>query len=168
MASLFEGEAHSCGTVTLEVRSNHRDHIVGLLARHEAARDLHVRIRRKNRLAPGPLIAAVHPVHLNRRPIPLTRERAVAWFTETDRRADVGEIPPFVERQTIERVQKRRLDRVDVVVESVDSNPSPVVERGDQCGGRVKRVRDAAAVTARVESFRGPRTVKASDARPAR
>ena len=168
VASLLEREGHTRRAVPLEMTAQtFAITSSGRWRGHEPARDLHVRVARQHCLAAGSLIAAVEAVHLDRRPVPLPRERAVARLADRRRCADVGEIARLVERQPLERLEQRRLDRFDIVVEAVDRDAS---------AGSWSDATSAAAACSGLatpppwrpecRSLRGPRTVNASAARP--
>src|SRR4051812_441139 len=127
----------------------HGDHVVRLLVGNQPARDLDVRLAREHGFAPRPLIAAVEAVDLDRWTVPLAGQRAVSGFAACGRCAYVREIARFVERQSIECLEQRRLDRDDLVVETIDGDAAAlVVERCDQRRGGMQRVGDTAAVAA--------------------
>jgi len=79
------------------------NHISGPLVGDEAASQFYMCFAWQHGLPARPLITSVKAIDLDRRTIPLTLQRTVAWFTKSGRGADFGQVLLLIERQLIER-----------------------------------------------------------------
>ena len=142
------------------------DNLVRILIGDEPAGDLRVRLARRHGLRPRPLIAAPHAVELERRPRPLALERRVARLADARRRADLREVRRLVERQIVDRLPLGGGELAHAIVEVRDGDASVgLVQRRDELGHRVQRIRHRAAVPPRMQILRraGERELEAGE-----
>src|SRR5215208_8188860 len=99
MIARYDGETRARRHVRLEMPRHDANDLVGILIRHEATRDLRMRLGRDHRLVSRSFISTPHAVDLERRAGPLSLERRVARLAKHCRRADLREIHVLVERE---------------------------------------------------------------------
>ena len=146
----------SVGQTLLHELLDALQHLLGVLARHQPAGDLHRRLRGDHGLGADALVAAGDAVELHRRARPDLLEHAVAALARGLAQAHGAQELAGIEAEPSPLLELLGRGLPDAVVEAGDAHLAVVVVHlGHDPGQRPDRVHGGAAVAARVQIAAG-------------